>query len=144
MTTADRNSHCWNRAISGESGRPAQSETRRYARLARRNAPRGRIGAADGDPDRYCDCAGARRQAGAGNGGGIAGREGLNAAAQGAREQAAAEKSAAKKAAILQAKADKLAAAEAEAAASVVPVASEEELKAARDAKYAARKRRKG
>ena len=54
-------------------------------------------------------------------------------AAQEAREQAAAEKSAAKKAA-----------AEAAAAASVVPVASEEELKAARDAKYAARKKRKG
>ena len=61
-------------------------------------------------------------------------------AAQAAREQAAAEKSAAKKAAILQAKADKLAAAEAAAA----PVMSEEELKAARDAKYAARKKRKG
>ena len=61
-------------------------------------------------------------------------------AAQAAREQAAAEKSAAKKAAILQAKADKIAAAEAAAA----PVMSEEELKAARDAKYAARKKRKG
>ena len=65
-------------------------------------------------------------------------------AAQQAREQATAEKSAARKAAILQAKADKIAAAEAAAAASIVPVASEEELKAARDAKYAARKKRKG
>ena len=65
-------------------------------------------------------------------------------AAQAAREQAQAEKSAAKKAAIEQAKAEKAAAAEAAAAAAVVPVASEEELKAARDAKYAARKKRKG
>ena len=61
-------------------------------------------------------------------------------AAQAAREQAAVEKSAAKKAVILQAKADKLAAA----SAAVAPVMSEEELKAARDAKYAARKKRKG
>ena len=61
-------------------------------------------------------------------------------AAQLAREQAAAEKSAAKKAAILQAKADKLAAAN----AAVAPVMSEAEQKAARDAKYAARKKRKG
>ena len=61
-------------------------------------------------------------------------------AAQAAREQAAAEKSAAKKAAILQAKADKLAAA----SAAVAPVMSEAEQKAARDAKYAARKKRKG
>ena len=65
-------------------------------------------------------------------------------AAQAAREQAQAEKSAAKKAAIEQAKTEKAAAAEAAAAAAVAPVASEEELKAARDAKYAARKKRKG
>ena len=61
-------------------------------------------------------------------------------AAQAAREKAQAEKSAAKKAAMLQAKADKQAAAE----AAKAPVVSEEELKAARDAKYAARKKRKG
>ena len=61
-------------------------------------------------------------------------------AAQEAREQAAAEKSAAKKAAIVQAKEDKKAAAE----AAKVPEMSEAELKAARDAKYAARKKRKG
>jgi len=65
-------------------------------------------------------------------------------AAQAAREQAAAEKSAAKKAAILQAKADKLAAAEAAAEAAKAPVVSEAEQKAARDARYAARKKRKG
>ena len=41
---------------------------------------------------------------------------------------------------MLQAKADKQAAAE----AAKAPVVSEEELKAARDAKYAARKKRKG
>jgi ABC-type Na+ efflux pump permease subunit len=61
-------------------------------------------------------------------------------AAQAAREKAQAEKSAAKKAAIEQAKADKAAAAE----AAKAPVVSEEELKAARDARYAARKKRKG
>ncbi len=65
-------------------------------------------------------------------------------AAQAAREKAQAEKSAAKKAAMLQAKADKQAAAEAAAEAAKAPVVSEEELKAARDAKYAARKKRKG
>ena len=61
-------------------------------------------------------------------------------AAAAAKEQAQAEKSAAKKAAIAQAKADKK-------AASMVPEVippTEEELKAARDAKYAARKKRKG
>jgi hypothetical protein len=57
-----------------------------------------------------------------------------------AREQAAAEKSAARKAAIAQAKADKLEAAKV--AAPVVP--TEAELKAARDERYAARKKRKG
>lgn len=44
----------------------------------------------------------------------------------------------------MEAKADKLEAAEAAAEAAKVPVASEAELKAARDAKYAARKERKG
>ena len=61
-------------------------------------------------------------------------------AAQEAREKAQAEKSAARKAAIAQAKADK-------AAAALVPVGApptEAELKAARDARYAARKKRKG
>ncbi len=59
-------------------------------------------------------------------------------AAAAAREKAQAEKSAAKKAAIAQAKADKL-----EAAKVVLPVGkSEAELKAARDARYAARKKR--
>ena len=61
-------------------------------------------------------------------------------AAAAARDAAQAEKSAAKKAAIAQAKADKK-------AASMVPEVippTEEELKAARDAKYAARKKRKG
>ncbi len=60
-------------------------------------------------------------------------------AAREAREAAAAEKSAARKAAIAQAKADKL-------AASQVPekvMPTEEERKAARDAKYAARKKNK-
>lgn len=57
-------------------------------------------------------------------------------AAREAREAAAAEKSAARKAAIAQAKADKLAAA-------AVPVPTEAELKAARDQKYAARKKRR-
>ncbi len=60
-------------------------------------------------------------------------------AARLAREQAAAEKSAARKAAIAQAKADKLAAAQ----ASVKVPPSEAELKAARDERYAARKKRK-
>jgi hypothetical protein len=57
-----------------------------------------------------------------------------------AREQAAAEKSAAKKAAIAQAKADKI-----EAAKVPPPPAgpTEAELKAARDERYAARKKRK-
>ena len=61
-------------------------------------------------------------------------------AAAAARDAAQAEKSAAKKAAIAQAKADKK-------AASMVPekvMPTEEELKAVRDAKYAARKKRKG
>ncbi len=60
-------------------------------------------------------------------------------AAAAARDAAQAEKSAAKKVAIAQAKADKKAAA-------MVPEVvkpTEEELKAARDAKYAARKKRK-
>lgn len=61
-------------------------------------------------------------------------------AAAAARDAAQAEKSAAKKAAIAQAKADKLAAANVPAK----PVPTAEELKAARDAKYAARKKRKG
>ncbi|WP_324827194.1 DUF6481 family protein [Qipengyuania zhejiangensis] len=56
-----------------------------------------------------------------------------------AREAAAAEKSKARKEAILQAKADKLAAAK----AAAVPEPTEAELKAARDEKYAARKARK-
>ena len=56
-----------------------------------------------------------------------------------AREAAAAEKSAARKEAIAQAKADKQAAAK-EAAK---PVPTEAELKAARDERYAARKKRK-
>jgi hypothetical protein len=64
-------------------------------------------------------------------------------AARLAREAAAAEKSAARRAAIAQAKADKQAAAEAAAAASRKPVPTEAELKAARDARYAARKQRK-
>jgi hypothetical protein len=60
-------------------------------------------------------------------------------AAAEARERAQAEKSAARKAAIAQAKADK-----AEAAKVVVPAGpTEAELKAARDARYAARKKRK-
>lgn len=57
-----------------------------------------------------------------------------------AKAAAQAEKSAARKAEIAQAKADKL-------AASLVPekvMPTEAELKAARDAKYAARKKRKG
>jgi hypothetical protein len=57
-----------------------------------------------------------------------------------AREAAAAEKRAARKAAIAQAKADKIEAAKV--AAPVVP--TEAELKAARDERYAARKKRKG
>tara|TARA_R100001132_G_scaffold25421_1_gene25567 strand:+ start:63 stop:389 length:327 start_codon:yes stop_codon:yes gene_type:complete len=64
-------------------------------------------------------------------------------AAQEAREAAIVEKSAAKRAAIAQAKADKLAAAAAKAEAEAVPAPTEAELKAARDAKYAARKKRK-
>jgi len=56
---------------------------------------------------------------------------------------AIAEKSAAKRAAIAQAKADKQAAAKAKAEADAVPAPTEAELKAARDAKYAARKKRK-
>ena len=60
-------------------------------------------------------------------------------AARLAKEAADAEASAARKAAIEQAKADKLAKAEAK----KVPVPTEAELKAARDAKYAARKNRK-
>lgn len=61
-------------------------------------------------------------------------------AAQLAREAAQAEKSAARKAAIAQAKADKIAAAQ----VPVKEVPTEAELKAARDARYAARKKRKG
>lgn len=64
-------------------------------------------------------------------------------AAQEAREAAAKEKSAAKREAREQAKAEKAAAAEAAAAAAAVPEPTEVELKAARDAKYAARKARK-
>ncbi len=61
-------------------------------------------------------------------------------AARLAREAAEAEKSAARKAAIAQAKADKIEAAK----AAVKAVPTEAELKAARDEKYAARKKRKG
>lgn len=61
-------------------------------------------------------------------------------AARLAREAADAEKSAARKAAIAQAKADKIEAAK----AAVKAVPTEAELKAARDEKYAARKKRKG
>ncbi|KZX88809.1 hypothetical protein A3726_05140 [Erythrobacter sp. HI0037] len=50
---------------------------------------------------------------------------------------------AAKRAAIAQAKTDKQAAAKAKAEADAVPAPTEAELKAARDAKYAARKKRK-
>ena len=64
-------------------------------------------------------------------------------AAQEAREAEAAEKSAAKRAAREQAKAEKAAAAKAAAEAAAVPEPTEAELKAARDAKYAARKARK-
>ena len=67
-------------------------------------------------------------------------------AARLAREAAQAEKSAARKAAIQQAKADKQAAAAAAAAAAEIPVPAgptEAERKAARDARYAARKQRK-
>ncbi len=60
-------------------------------------------------------------------------------AARLAREAAQAEKSAARKAAIAQAKADKLAAAQ----VPVVAGPTEAELKAARDERYAARKKRK-
>ena len=67
-------------------------------------------------------------------------------AARLAKEAAEAEKSAARRAAIAQAKADKLAAAQAAAEAAAVPdkpALTEEEQKAARDARYAARKQRK-
>ncbi len=68
-------------------------------------------------------------------------------AARLAREAAEAEKRAARKAAILQAKADKAAAAPAlappEPAPAEAPAPTEAELKAARDARYAARKHRK-
>lgn len=60
-----------------------------------------------------------------------------------AREAAAAEKSAARREAIAKAKAEKIAAAEAAAAAAAIPEPTEAELKAKRDAKYAARKARK-
>ena len=60
-------------------------------------------------------------------------------AARLAREAAEAEKSAARRAAIVQAKADKLAAAQ----VPEKPGLSEAELKAARDARYAARKKNK-
>ncbi len=60
-------------------------------------------------------------------------------AAQLAREAAEAERREARQAAIVQAKADKAAAA----AAAVVVPPTEAELKAARDARYAARKKRK-
>lgn len=68
------------------------------------------------------------------------------AAARATREQAEAEKRAERKAAQEQAKADKLAAAEAAEAAKAkakVSLPTEQELKAARDARYAARKARK-
>ena len=58
---------------------------------------------------------------------------------QSSREATIAEKSAA----IAQAKADKQAAAKAKAEADAVPAPTEAELKTARDAKYAARKKRK-
>ena len=61
-------------------------------------------------------------------------------AARLAREAASAEKSAARKAALAQAKADKAEAAK----AAVKAVPTEAELKAARDERYAARKKRKG
>ena len=61
-------------------------------------------------------------------------------AARLAREKAQAEKSAARKAAIAQAKAEKLEAAK----GGVKAEPSEEELKTARDERYAARKKRKG
>ena len=61
------------------------------------------------------------------------------AAALAAKEAAAAEKSAARKAAIAQAKADKLAASQ----VPEKPKPTEAELKAARDARYAARKQKK-
>ena len=67
-------------------------------------------------------------------------------AAREAKEAAAREKSAARKAAIEQAKLDKIAAAQAAAEAKNVPAKpkpTEEELKAARDARYAARKAKK-
>lgn len=57
-----------------------------------------------------------------------------------AREAAAAEKSAARREAIAKAKAEKIAAAQ---AAAAIPEPTEAELKAKRDAKYAARKARK-
>jgi hypothetical protein len=60
-------------------------------------------------------------------------------AAREAKEAAAREKSAARKAAIAQAKADKLAASQ----VSEKPKPTEAELKAARDARYAARKQKK-
>lgn len=66
--------------------------------------------------------------------------EAQRAATRLAREAAAAEKSAARKAALQQAKADK------QAAAKIIapPAPTEAELKAARDERYAARKKRKG
>jgi hypothetical protein len=63
-------------------------------------------------------------------------------AAQAAKEAAAAERAAAKKAAMEEAKAAKAAAAEAAKAAEPKPL-TEEERKAIRDARYAARKARK-
>lgn len=65
-------------------------------------------------------------------------------AAAHAREAAEAEKRAARKAAIEQAKVDKLEATQAQAEAQVAAAGlSEAELKAARDERYAARKKRK-
>ena len=65
-------------------------------------------------------------------------------AAELARAAAEADKRAAKKAALEQAKADKLAAAEAAAEAAKIHLPTAAELKEARDARYAARKKRKG
>ncbi len=64
-------------------------------------------------------------------------------AAQEGRAAATAAKSAARKAAIEQAKADKQSANEAAEAAAARPVRTEADLKADRDAKYAARKARR-
>ena len=65
-------------------------------------------------------------------------------AVQQAREAAEIAKREAKKAAIAQAKADKIAADEAAAEAARIKLPTAAELKEARDARYAARKKRKG